>query len=521
MFRWISNLIVLQEKRAFHMETVILFAIFVAGMRLFMEMLLLGFHGRPALGNMLIYVTWYIQCFFIFSIPILFFSPPPWQKRVNVILIGLFFGFMPPIFDLMIAGWGNVIIGYEGFEYAYILNFPEGWSWTMVTEPDKIAVGEGVVFWLVIFFSAVYMWLRTRSYTKTLATLILSYGLAMWISAIMPTLVRYLIENLGAFYFMGTALVFGQIVSTLVVYFLFFRLKLLIHILRRSLHILPLISILFVGYAWVKPIELSVLWPALLIVFCGVMTLVQNDYWDHLEESGVASPIVEKYDLIFIQIMWMTMVATLFFADSPLATLLCIYGVASYLYNSPLYRGKKYFPANIKLEGIAGGAAFAIGLIVAVQPQLIEAAQDPQLARRIVPGMGVFPIPWLYESDIVWASFLAFGGWSVLATLKDEKDVEIDSRVGSQTAFVLLSRRGWSIEKTSTMLRTIAFLCFLIGAGGLLALERVSAWVGIAMMLLGASASFVRFRDRKRDFAFRLIMISAYLLFMAFTISAA
>src|SRR5690606_35474292 len=59
MFLWLSNLITLPEKRSFHGETVIFFALFVGTMRLLLEVFLVGFQGVPLLRNELLYVSWY------------------------------------------------------------------------------------------------------------------------------------------------------------------------------------------------------------------------------------------------------------------------------------------------------------------------------------------------------------------------------------------------------------------------------------------------------------------------------
>lgn len=520
MFRWLSNLITLQEKRSFHGETVIFFALFVGTMRLLLEVFLVGFQGVPLLRNELLYVSWYLMCFFVFGLPVRILAPPPWQKRINVMLVGLFLGFMPPVIDVAVSGWGEVVMGYKGFEYAYIRDFPEGWPPWMIDPKKRMPVGEGSVLWLAVFFTGAYTWQRTKSVARTLAGLAMAYLACMFVGAILPTGLSKLHGAVFPERSMAWAVVFGQIAFALLVYGVFYRPSVAMLIARRFVHALPLVGMAVAGYAWIRPVDTQVLDAVLLISLSGVMTIVQNDHWDDLEEGKGGPERVARYDVVLIQFIWTMTVLSLYSLESVLALPMTVYGVASHLYNAPLYRGKRYFPANLKLEGLWGGAAFLMGLLAAAMPALVAAAEQRSFASRIQPWMKSMPLSWGFGVETAFAAFLAFGGWSVLASLKDEKDVESDMRTGVQTVFTLAIRRGIDAEAVSRAVRGLALVCLLIAAWAPLWIGRSTSGHAAALTALAFVIVIPKRRDPSAEFRMKLALLTVHLLTLAHGLSS-
>jgi hypothetical protein len=521
LIRWLSNLIRLQEKREFHGETVVFFALFVGSMRLFLEMFLVGCQWDQTFRNFLLHVTFYLQCFFAFGLSIRLFAPPPWQARINVMLVALFLGFMPPVIDVIVSGWGNAVMGLQGFGYMYIRDFPEGWPWLMISSEKKVPIGEGAILWLAVAFTGLYIWIRTRSAWRVVASLFFAYFVCMLVGAIVPTTLAHLWSTYWPKRsFVGT-IILGQIGFTLLLYLSLYRPSLLAHVFRRFVHAFPLIGLALVGYAWIKPLDDGAYAAISLVGLCGLLTIVQNDHWDDEVERPEETERVARYDVVIIQFAWLVVAMTLFAMESPVALLMVIYGVASFLYNAPLYRGKAYFPANLKLEGLWGGAAFLIGVFIAAVPELTKAAQARTIDSKIPRWMDASPFSWGYEGDVAIAAFLAFGGWSVLAALKDEKDVETDTRVGSQTVFTLLIRRGVPEATIALWGRGLALACLFVAAWAPLLIGRSSIVHALVMSGVAAGAMAWRGSDRSRGFRVTLLLVTLFLVVLAHGVSSA
>jgi hypothetical protein len=521
LLRFLSNLITLQEKRAFHGENVVFFAFFVGSMRLLLEVFLVGYDGTPTMRYELLYVSWYFMCFFVFGLPVRVLAPPPWERRINVMLVGLFLGFVPPIIDVSISGWGEAVIGHRGFAYAYVQDFPEGWPLLMIDRERRMPPGEGIVLWLAVAFTGVYLGLRTKSMWRTLAGVAMAYAACVFVGAIMPTLAAALRKSRFPDEGFGWMLIYAQLAVASVFYLFFYRFSLALHVAARFVHALPLIGVSMVGYAWVKPLDARALVAVVLVAVSGVMTIVQNDHWDDLEERPDAPERVRRHDVVIVQFLWALLVAALLASDSVLAVILLVYGVASYLYNAPLYRGKRYFPANLKLEGLWGGAAFLIGVFAAALPGLIEAAVHRSFASRITTDMSMMPFSWGHGAAVAVAAFLAFGGWSVLATLKDEKDVATDERLGSQTVFTLLVRRGIVEAKVRRVVRALSFVFLSIAGWAPFVLGRVPWPYALVLTGLAGLVAVLRLREKGTEFRVMLVLISAHLVILAAGLSRA
>lgn len=519
MFRWIRNLIRVQERREFRGDVIVLFAIFVGTMRVLMEFLLVGNRANPVMKELLFNISFYFQCFFLYAIPVRLFAPPPWQSRVNVVLVGLFMGIFPPLIDVSIYGWGNAVYGYEGFGYAYIFNFPEGWlPWMMSLENRSAPIGEGVALWLAVFFTTVYLYVKTASLVRALLGAAIAYCSCAFVGGVLPTTVVYIMGNYYPHFFADVGFIVGQTTAALAVYLLLFRWELLMLLFRRIAHGLPLVALALVGFGWVKPWDADVVLVALAVLLSAAMTIVQNDYWDALDETG-APAIVQRYDVTIIQFAWCLIVSGFLVSNSPVVMPFIAYGVVSYLYNAPAYRGKKHFPANIKMEGLAGGAAFLIGVLLAASPILFEAAQAVRIEPRLNSYLLRMPFSWVFGVEIIVAAFLAFGGWSVLVSMKDEKDIESDLASGSTNIFTLMIRRGRSPERVASVLRWLALISMLVAAWLPLSVGRSTVMAAGLMSALAAIMWLWRLNDRRKDFMKSLFIMTAHLFVLGLALS--
>lgn len=526
MERWITNLIRVQEKRAFHGETVLFFALFVGTMRLLAEVLFVAYQPASVGLDLLLYVTWYWLCFFAFGLPVRYFAPPPWQSRMNVMLVGLFLGFLPPVIDALWYGWGGAAMGQRGFAYAYVVDFPEAWPWLLVAPDRRMPPGEGLILWGAVVFTAWYVRIRTASYAKALGAGLFSYGICVFLGGIMPTLTHRAVQWMNDlpgtttihYVFDGdmTAyLVVAQLVIAMVLYFAVYRPELLRVQWYRIVHVLPLIAVTMVGYAWVTPLDASVVLPIFAILVAGFLTVAENDHWDSLEENPEATPVVQRLDVVALSFFFWSLTGLLILVDSMLGPVLVIYGVASHLYNGPIYRGKRYFPANLKLEGLWGGCAFMLGVFAAVVLPMAQ-GRPPMWFDR---GYSGAPFFYVVGADTVIAAALVFGGWSLLAMLKDHKDVDEDARLGTQTVFTLARRRAKDADWVLGRLRILTFICMGIGALAPMAMGRLPYAFAAVMMLLAIAIWRWPMHPPTAVFRRTLLLLTAYLVVLAFGLS--
>lgn len=520
MLRWLANLVSVQEKRAFHGETVVLFALFVAAARLLLEFFLVGYHQIQAATDMLVYASWYALCFFAFGLPVRLLAPPPWEQRINVVLVGLFLGITPPLLDVLVGGWGEVVIGDRGFAYSYIRDFPQGWVWSMVDPARQMPVGEGLSLWGATLLSGTYLWLRTRSPWRAVLGLLVAYATCMFMGGMLPTLAFWLHERYWPEAKVTTLIVATQLAALLALYLTVYRPPLGLRVAARFVHALPLIGMVLVGYAWIRPLDFQVTQVVLLVSLCGVMTIVQNDHWDDAEEHPDRPPRVATHDLVIVHFAWLAATLLLYVQGSVLAVVTTIYGVASYLYNSRLYRGKRYFPANLKLEGLWGGSAFMLGVLAAAVPGLADHAAARVDGARLTSTMENLPFSWRYGPDVAVAAFLAFGGWSLLASLKDEKDTETDADLGAQTVFTLGRRRGFPAQTISRGVRGVALACLLIAAWAPLLIARSDVGHALVMSALALPIALYRGKVASDDFRARLVLLAVLLCVLASGVSA-
>lgn len=523
MSRWLRNLIVLQEKRQFHGETAVLFAVFVGAMRFMAEFLLVGLDAPSYPVALIVYITWYWMVFFGFGLAVRLFVPPPWESRINVMLVGLFLGFIPPVIDTLVFGWGGATLGQAGFGYAYVTNFPEGWPWLMVDMNRRMPPGEGLILWAAIGFSIAYVKIRTGQWGRALAAGAVAYGVALSFGSLMPTALRWFTTiTLGAgwgavpFY---DWIVYAQLLIGSLLYTVVYRPTLLRRLAYRFVHVAPLIGVALVGFAWIQPLNALALGAVAVMTVAGCLTVVQNEYWDHLEETPEDEPVVTRYDMVMVTFVFWSLTAMLLARDSILGVVLTIYGVASYLYNAPLYRGKRYFPANLKLEGLWGGCAFMIGM-------LIPAVREMGEFRGLYPAyfdtsVRVAPFAIVHGVDTAIAAVLAAGGWSVVAALKDHKDVQEDAALGTHTLFTLGQRRGHEPDAVLAKLRLITLACMLIGVIGPFAMGRLGPIFAVAMASLAIFMWKQPVQPALQVFRRALLCLTAYLVLLAVGLSLA
>ncbi len=476
--RWIVNLIYIQEKKTYNFYVVLLFALFVALVRYMLEVILSYKYMLLLNWTLISSLAFYLHCIFIYTFILALFIPNfQWKQSIHLVLIGVFMGVFPPIIDVFNAGLGE-------FDYQYVVNYKDDWRWLIYNTEGGVPLGEATTLFITIFFVGVMVYLKTQSVIRATLALLLTYCSVFFYGGLLPLVSDYIseamyqhsLENPSTFsksWFESVdppkvaVLAYLQILVCVAIY-LFLNPVLFKHLASRLNHALPVVLTCLLGFSVYEAVNGYALLIASISFFAALVVLVQNDFFDSDEDALAGRPVcVNKDDVAFFNTMILIVVALLVATANFAGYMLLLFMVASYLYNYDYYRGKRYFPSNYKLEGIAGLAAYLMGTFMMVSTtynvsgDALNAQDFVHATKGLVIGMEEI---WsrVWSMDKVWIAFFVFGGWSILSVVKDYKDIENDRQVGNQTAYTLLQKRGKNIQKFHRVYTTLLALSMLI-----------------------------------------------------------
>ncbi|GAB4440799.1 MAG: hypothetical protein OHK0011_23300 [Turneriella sp.] len=205
-------------------------------------------------------------------------------------------------------------------------------------------------------------------------------------------------------------------------------------LLKRTLHLLPYTLLTLAGGRFTQDITPAVALAAVSSFLIAYSVALQNDYYDAREGEHKRS--VERCDVEFFLILsgaflvWMTLLRQM--AVLPLILIFSL-GI---LYNFPIFRLKKYFPGAQKVEGMGALMFFLTGVMVF----------DRALIRP----------------PVLLIALLLFGGWSVLVSWKDLKDIRNDVRLGYQNLYTFLMRKGRSLSQAHRLSTILGVVCLSV-----------------------------------------------------------
>lgn len=465
-YRWVERIIVLREKQEYSFSTVLALSAFVGLVRLLLEFMVCSPGLYASFAGYLSYITFYLMNAFLYATAIHFIIDVDWRRSMNVVLIGVFVGIFPPLLD-------TLFLGAHNFRYAYNFSWLEGWRWSIYNPQAHIGPGEALTLWFTVLLLPLYVWVKSRSWPRTVAALAAGYGIVFFYVTVVASAAASLLragfvpllratevpmiqglqetwrntsdhgqlqelaQRLEALRFaydelaiaLATAL---QILVALISYLILNR-RLTKHLLLRIGHSLPFALLTLLGAAATRHFDpvidtntwiglLPPFFMALCVLHAFNVAIVQNDHFDRHEDRRGPLPYLDVQDVHFFNATMWLLAVTAFSVRPRIGALLLVFQIVSILYNYDFYRGKRFFPANYKIEAIWGWSAFMVGVFTVLHPR--GAAPDKVLI------MG----------------FLVFGGWSIFNCFKDYKDIREDYRAGIQTAYVLLKRGGRSLR---------------------------------------------------------------------------
>lgn len=483
--RWVDNLVRLQEKRPFSVITVLCFVAFVGSVRL-MEEWALGHRSIDYLpGRLLVQCSFYLMCALSYTLAMRVVLRQDWRKTMNVVLIGVFLGIVPPLIDL-------VVVGQQGFWYEYA-RF-ENWKWWIYDPAHHFGVGETAVLWATIALAAVYAWSKTRSVLSTASAAIATYGVVLFNLSVLFTVADATVARASAKAGLPFDMSNWQLGASLVLYLLL-NPRLAVGLGRRFNHALPFGLVFLVGAGFGGVFDARIAAYTLLPLLGFTVAIAQNDLFDRGEDEGQGRrAYVDSDDVVFLNVILLALIYNLMHYQSLLGPALLVFFVVSVLYNYPSYRAKAFFPSNLKIEGVWGGTAAFMGVVAAIETPI-------EVARFKLGRVHTTQLSEAFGWDTVAFVALVFGGWSVVAALKDYKDIRADARGGIQTVYTLAARRGWGLRRVHTALVVFVAVCMLLPAPLLVWADRIPAiwsWVGVPMavvtaLLMGRAPSGRRF----------------------------
>ena len=461
---WFDRIIAIQERRPYRFLVCFSIAAFVGIVRFLLEWMV-GHRTLISLNlAILTSVSFYVLVLFLYTVPLVALVRQPMRRSMNVVMAAVFCGIIPPVIDGVVSGIG-------GFRYEYVFDFPRGWPWTLYAPNGSIPVGEAFVLWLTIALTAFYVWRKTSSAARALAGGALAYAVVAFHGGILPTIVAQLRPPSGWSAGSGEAMIRGQLVATLLLYFVLER-RVALGLLKRLHHTVPFILACFIGAAMKGRVDAGVAWHAALLLLAFLVALAQNDYFDREEDAAQGRlPYIDGEGVIILSTIFLLFVVTFIAGNSVIGYILLLVFLVSVLYSFPMYRAKRYFPANLKIEGVWGACSFLVGVTAAIDADLplgLENLSSSQAALEHSARIAA-----AFDAPTILALALVFGGWSMVAALKDYKDLRADARSGIQTVYTLAVRRSWGLRRVHRTL-TIAVAVSLLAPLALLTWAR--AW---------------------------------------------
>lgn len=361
-----------------------------------------------------------------------------WKRIQNAVYIGIFLGIVPPLIDFGISGFNGQII-YRYYLNETFANLP----WHFYDPALGAPAGETIVVWISILFTAGYAFLRTNSVIKFLITLAVTYLLMLLHFSFIPILaIKLAGQTPEGMTTQQTAAMANLTLSLMPFWYLFLSIIIFLILrpilrkimIKRVLHLAPYTLVTLCGGQFTAGITTPVILAASSVFLVAFCVALQNDYFD--SRHGEHRKIIEKSDMDFFNIMAAGFLLWMLILNQITVLPLIIIFSLGVLYNFPLFRIKKFFPGAQKIEGLGAAMFFMTGVMVFDRSH--------------------------FRPQIFLIALLIFGGWSVLASWKDLKDIRSDVRLGYKNLYTFIMGFGVSLSKAHKISSLIGLACIVV-----------------------------------------------------------
>ncbi|MRR14595.1 hypothetical protein EG833_04040, partial [archaeon] len=278
---WIRRIIFFQEKKEYNLLTILIFSLFVGCMRSLEEIMLAHkIYNQDSVVNSCIF---YFLMIWSYTLAVSLIAKERWQKVINAVLIGVFLGIFPPIIDAFVYGIGM-------FDYRYVFDTPSFRQLLMFDRDHGFPFGEGIVLWSTTIFTGYYVHIKTASFPKSIIGGVLAYLINLNSGMIIPAVS----DRIYPLFSMNQLTIVSLIqLAFSVAFYLFLNPHVAARLGKRSLHCMPFVILTLIGAKIVDNLGYAAFLMAFIVLFAGITTLVQNDYFDSKEDalSGIQTGI--------------------------------------------------------------------------------------------------------------------------------------------------------------------------------------------------------------------------------------
>ncbi|HEX5037128.1 MAG TPA: FAD-binding protein [bacterium] len=401
------------ENRPYH-PALPFFVVLIAGLGRTAEEIYWG-HASLGLRVLSHYTAFYLATALGFTVIAAVLLREDWRKVSQAVVFGVLVGLLPPLIDVIWLGPGR-------FQYRYLDRF----------YPTLHGAGnpysEVIAAWSALLLFAAYLWLKSRSFVRTLLGLALGYLYVVLTVAAYPGLGDRIFGFLQESTARGFVFLFLSYVFYVALNFRRFRPS-----LKRINHSLPWVVLVFLGAALTGGIQAMTWFQALIVLFVHQGAVFANDYYDRAsDEVNQRKGLLERNDVLVIHglILWLALQVC--FTAPKIGYLYLFYVLLTAAYHHPLTRLKTVFPLNYLTEGTVAALSLLIGMASA----------------------GVFELGY---AELLYLG-LAFLGFAAASPFKDYKDIPGDSASGTRTLYVLLGERGWTAERTHVLVSSAVLI---------------------------------------------------------------
>jgi len=438
MQKRISAFLLRLEARPHSFAGLLIVCAFTGVCRAMEEYLFFGERLTPAIGISMTIAYFHLAVALICILKLT--TNMEWKRIQNAVYLGIFLGAVPPLLDVLISGFNTRII-YRYYVKASLDNFP----WHFYAPDLGAPKGETIVVWLSILFTGLYAFIKSRSWFRFIVTTVITYGLMLIHFALVPILTIQLAGQAmypNGLYGVQRAVIPDISLALLPFWYIFFSILLFLALrpvlrkvmISRFLHLIPYALVTVCGGQLTGGINISVILAGASVFLISFSMGLQNDYFD--SRHGEHRRIIDKSDMDFFNIASGGFIVWMILLNQVTALPLLIFFSLGILYSYPIFRLKKFFPGALKVEGLAAVMAFLTGVMVFTREY--------------------------FRPQIFIVALLIFGGWSVLASWKDLKDIRRDTRLGYKNLYTFIMGFGASLSRAHRVSSMLGLICVMV-----------------------------------------------------------
>lgn len=408
-------------------------------------------------------------------------------KRVlPAVCAGLVLGILPPIVDGLVYGPG-------GFNYTYQPDLFRSFSPALYNPPDSLPLGETIAVWASVALMMLYARVCGAPWKRVVLTGFGHYGLIILFLVLIPSAAWALQRNVRGISVNEAV----SMVLTLACFvaFLSFRRELIYKAVLRLPHVLFAPSLALLGSAVVGRVTGETAVACVAMFFAALAFALQNDFYDRKEDRISGRPlVVDRDDVVQLWLLLIGLWLTLAVGKFWVALAALLFMVVGHGYHGDPHRLKCTFPLSYKSEGFL--ALLSLGAGILVHPRL---------------PLGLWELA---------AVLLIAAGASVVAMVKDRKDIEADRGANVRTIYVVLGEQGWCEGHVHRLVLAALVICLVIPPAWLLASRAALVWAtGLAALGALAVISHAVIRDRRLGAAVSLLLLNGYIVTAALALA--